>query len=66
MNRERGCIKVAGMCMFVFIPSPFWVDSFLWEVPGTAFGAYFFEFELKPTGKDNADPTQQKKLKGQR
>ena len=28
------------------------------EVPGTPIGASFFEFELKPTGKDSADPTQ--------
>ena len=28
------------------------------EVPGTPFGAPFFEFELKPTGKDCAVSTQ--------
>ena len=28
------------------------------EVPGTQIGASFFEFELKPTGKDSEDPTQ--------
>ena len=38
----------------VFIPSPVRVGTLLLEVPGTQ----IFEFELKPTGKDSADPTQ--------
>ena len=42
----------------VFIPSPVRVGTLLMEVPGTPIGASFFEFELKPTGKDSADPTQ--------
>ena len=42
----------------VFIPSPFRVGTLLMEVPGNPIGASFFEFELKPTGKDIADPTQ--------
>ena len=40
------------------IPSPVRVGTLLMEVPGTPIGASFFEFELKPTGKDSADPTQ--------
>ena len=28
------------------------------EILGTPIGASFFEFELKPTGKDSGDPTQ--------
>ena len=46
------------MCMYVFIPSPVRVGTLLMEVPGTPIGASFFEFELKPTEKDSADPTQ--------
>ena len=46
------------MHVCVFIPSPIRVGTLLLEVPGTPFGASFFEFELKPTGKDSADPTQ--------
>ena len=42
----------------VFIPSPIRVGTLLMEVPGTPIGASFFEFELKPTGKDSADQTQ--------
>ena len=52
-------------CLFVFIPSPVRVGTLLLEVPGTPNGASihifsydFFEFELKLTGKDSADPTQ--------
>ena len=30
------------------------------EVPGTQMGGSVFEFELKPTGKGSADPTQDK------
>ena len=41
----------------MFIPSPVRVGTLLMEVPGTPIGAPFFEFELKPTGKDSADPT---------
>ena len=44
--------------MFVFIPTPVRVGTLLMEVPGTPIGASFFEFELKHTGKDSADPTQ--------
>ncbi len=47
---------IRGVC--VFIPSPVRVGTLLMEVPGTPIGASFFEFELKPTGKDSADPTQ--------
>ena len=46
------------VCVCVFIPSPVRVGTLLSEVPGTPIGASFFEFELKPTGKDSADPTQ--------
>ena len=46
------------LCVCVFIPSPVRVGTLLMEVPGTPIGASFFEFELKPTGKDSADPTQ--------
>ena len=50
---------MAGSCVCVFIPSPVVrVGKLLMEVPGTPIGASFFEFELKPTGKDSADPTQ--------
>ena len=42
----------------MFIPSPVRVGTLLMEVPGTPIGASFFEFELKPTEKDSADPTQ--------
>ena len=42
----------------MFIPLPLRVVTLLTEVPGTPIGASFFEFELKLTGKDNADPTQ--------
>ena len=38
------------------IPSPV-VGTLLMEVPGTPI-VFFSEFELKPTGKDSADPTQ--------
>ena len=34
------------------------MGTFLLEVSGTSIGASFFEMELKPTGKDSADPTQ--------
>ena len=51
--------------LFVFIPSPVRVGTLLLEVPGTPNGASihifsydFFEFELKLTEKDTADPTQ--------
>ena len=37
-------------CVCVFIPSPVRVDTLLMKVPGTPIRAYFFEFELKPTG----------------
>ena len=47
-----------GVRMYVLIPSPFRVGTVHMEVPGTPNGAPFFEFELKPTGKDSADPTQ--------
>ena len=46
------------VCVCVFIPSPVRVGTLLSEVPGTPFGASFFEFELKPTGKDSAYQTQ--------
>ena len=42
----------------VFIPSRIRVDTLLMEVPGTPIWASFFKFDLKPTGKDSADPTQ--------
>ena len=38
-------------CVCVFIPLPI-------RVPGTLIGVSFFKFELKPTWKDRADPTQ--------
>ena len=41
----------------VFILSPVRVGALLLEVPGTPILASFFEFELKPSGKDSADPT---------
>ena len=44
--------------MYVFIPSPVRVGTILSEVPGIPFGASVFEIELKPTGKDSADPIQ--------
>ena len=37
---------------------PVRVFALLMEIPWTPIGASFFQFELKPTGKDNADPTQ--------
>ena len=43
--------------MCVFHPSPVRMGTLLMEVPGTPIGASFFEFELKPTGKESADPT---------
>ena len=45
-------------CVCVFIPSSVRVGTLLIEVPGTPIGASFFEFELKPTGKDSADQPQ--------
>ena len=47
-----------GRYVCVFIPSPVRVGTLLMEVPGTPIGASFFEFELKPTGKESVDPTQ--------
>ena len=55
LNIGKGAFKYY-VC--VFIPSPVRVGTLLMEVPGTPIGASFFEFELKPTGKDSADPTQ--------
>ena len=46
------------VCVCLFIPSPVRVGTLLMEVPGTPIGASFFEFELKLTGKEMADPTQ--------
>ena len=34
----------------------------LWRFLGPQLGLLFFEFELKPTGKDRVDPTQQLQL----
>ena len=45
------------LCVSVFIPSPVGVGKPLSEVPGTLIGVSFFEFELRPTGKDGADQT---------
>ena len=56
MQRRLG--KSLHVCVCVFIPSPVRVGTLLMEVPWTPIGASFFEFELKPTGKDSADPTQ--------
>ena len=57
--------KYISFSLFVFIPSPMRVGTLILEVPGTPNGASihifsydFFEFELKLTGKDSADPTQ--------
>ena len=44
--------------MFVFTPLPVRVGTLLMEDPGTLLGAFYFEFELKPTVKDSADPSQ--------
>ena len=59
MQEEKNMLlRSEGLvCVCVFIPSPVRVGSLLMEVPGTPIGASFFEFELKPTGKDSADPT---------
>ena len=59
MRKEARSTFSKRMC--VFIPSPIRVGTLLMEVPGTPIGASFFEFDLKPTGKDSADKTQQKK-----
>ena len=48
------------VCVFMFIPSPIRVGTLLMEVPGTPIWASFFHFELKPTGRNSADPTQHK------
>ena len=48
--------REAHVC--VFIHSPVRVGTLLMGVPWTPTGASFFEFELKSTGKDSADPTQ--------
>ena len=58
--RVSRCADLDGqqVCVCVFIPSPVKVGTLLSEVPGTPFGASFFEFELKPTGNDSADQTQ--------
>ena len=46
-------------CVCVFIASSVRVGTLLMEVPGTpTFCFCFFQFKLKPTGKDSADPTQ--------
>ena len=42
----------------VFIPSSNRMGTLFMGVSGTSIGAPFFKFELKPTGKDSADPTQ--------
>ena len=49
-------LKIKSVC--VFIPSPIRVGTLLIDVPRTPIGASFLEFELKPTRKDSADPTQ--------
>ena len=54
--KQNHHLAVRNVC--VFIPSLVRVGTLLKEVPGTPIGASFFEFELKPTGKDSADPTQ--------
>ena len=51
-------VTVLVLVLCVFIPSPVRVGTLLMEVPGTPIRASFFEFELKPTGKDSTDPTQ--------
>ena len=53
-----GFADITHVCVCVFIPSPVRVGTLLVEVPGTPIGAAFFEFELNPTGKNSADPTQ--------
>ena len=55
---EEEKVESYQWCVFVFIPSPLRVGTLLMEVSGIPIGASFFEFELKPTGKDSADPTQ--------
>ena len=42
------------MCVCVFISSTVRVSTFLMEFLGTPIRASFFEFKLKPTGKDSA------------
>ena len=48
------------MCVFVCVCLSVSVCVFISStvVPGTPSGASFFEFELTPTRKDSADPTQ--------
>ena len=55
MGMKCVCVHV---CVFMFIPSPIRVGTHLMEVPGTPIWASFFHFELKPTGRNSADPTQ--------
>ena len=52
INQEEG-EQALGLCVCVCV-YPFTLHL---EVPGTPIGAAFFEFELKPTGKDSVDPT---------
>ena len=58
MPKFLNCSKFECCCVCVFIPSPVRVGTLLSEEPGTHNGASVFEIELKPTGKDSADPTQ--------
>ena len=44
-------------CMYLSLHPLGWAHS-LWRFLGPQMGLLFFEFELKPTGKDSADPTQ--------
>ena len=44
-----GCCSCSCCC----VCSPVRVGKLLMEAPGTPNGASFFEFELKPTGKDS-------------
>ena len=55
---EAQMYNFSSVCVCVFIPSPVKVGTLLMEVPGTPIVASFFKFELKPTGKDSANPTQ--------
>ena len=47
------------VCMYLSLHPLGWAHSF-WRLLEPKMGLHFFEFELKPTGKDSADPTQHK------
>ena len=50
-------LTYADVCVCLSLHPLGWAHS-LWRFLGPQMGLLCFEFELKPTGKDSADPTQ--------